>query len=133
MAELGVNPGNVPASDIREQGRELTPIYRSAVTIRSLGFRLGAVLLAIGLLVAIVKQESLERTAEAYPDILPSVFDGDANGIISLAIVTLVATPVVTVLTVAIGFLRVGDRRFGVLSLFVLGVLGISISLSLFR
>src|SRR4051812_30830944 len=104
MAEVSFNPDNVPTSEIREQGRELLPIYRSAITVLTWGFRIGATILGIGLIVAIIRDESIRRTAEAFPDILPSVFDGEASGIISLAIVCLVATPVATVLTVAIGF-----------------------------
>jgi hypothetical protein len=133
MAEVSFNPDNVPASEIRAQGHELLPIYRSAIRVLSWGFRIGAAILGIGLIIAIIKQESLRRTAEAYPDILPSIFDGEASGIISLSIVVLVATPVATVLTVATGFMRIGDRRYGLLSLVVLGVLAVSISLSLFR
>jgi hypothetical protein len=133
MAEVNAERANLTRGEIQAQGRELLPIYRSAITVLSWGFRIGASILGLGLLVAVIRQESIRKTAEAYPDILPSVFDGEASGIISLAIIVLVATPVVTVLTVATGFFRIGDRRFGLLSLFVLGVLGVSISLSLFR
>lgn len=133
MAEVSFNPGEVPPSEIREQSRELSPVYRRTIVVLSLGFRIGALVLAIGLALALIKQESLRRTAEAYPDIFPAILDGEANGFISLAIIILLATPVVAVLFVALGFLRVGDRRFGLLSLVVLGVLGVSITLSLFR
>jgi uncharacterized membrane protein len=133
MAEVTVKRANLSPGEIQAQGRELLPIYQSAITVLSWGFRIGAATLGIGLLVAIIRQESIRTNAEAYPDILPSVFDGEASGIISLAIVVLVATPVVTVLMVATGFFRIGDRRFGLLSLIVLAVLGVSISLSLFR
>jgi len=133
VAELGVNPDNVSPTQIQSQGHELTPIYKRAIVVLTYGFRIGASLLGIGLIVAILKHEALQRTTESYPDILPSILDGEASGIVSAAIVVLVVTPVATVLTVALGFLRLGDRRFSVLSLIVLAVLGISISLSLFR
>lgn len=133
MAEVTGKQANLSPAEIQAQGRELLPIYRAAITVLSWGFRIGAATLGIGLLVAIIREESLRTKAEAYPDILPSIFDGKASGIISLAIVLLVATPVVTVLTVATGFFRIGDRRFGLLSLVVLCVLAVSISISLFR
>lgn len=133
MAEVSVKQANLSPDEIQSRGRELLPIYRAAITVLTWGFRIGAAILGVGLFVAIIRQESLRRNAESYPDILPSVFDGEASGIISLAIIVLVATPVVTVLRVGIGFFRIGDRRFGLLSLIVLGVLGVSISLSLFR
>ncbi|MEA2597240.1 MAG: hypothetical protein QOF01_3709 [Thermomicrobiales bacterium] len=133
MAEVSGKPATSAPSDYGERARDLSPVYRSAITALSWGFRLGATLLTIGLLVAAIKGEALERRAKAFPDILPAVLDGKANGIVDLAILCLMATPVATVLTVALGFFRIGDRRYGVLSLFVLGVLAISISLSLFR
>jgi uncharacterized membrane protein len=116
-----------------DQQIDLAPVYRSAIVVLTWGFRLGAALLALGLAEAAIKGESLERTAEDFPDVLPAVLDGKANGIVSLAILCLMATPVATVLVVAVGFLRVGDRRYGAFSLVVLCVLAISISLSLFR
>ncbi len=120
-------------TDYGERVRGLFPIYRSAITVLSWGFRLGAALLAVGLIVAAIKGEALERKAEAFPDIIPAVLDGKASGIVDLAILCLMATPVATVFVVALGFFRIGDRRYGLLSLIVLGVLAISISLSLFR
>jgi uncharacterized membrane protein len=133
VAKMSVEPSRSVASDYGERTRDLAPIYRAAITVLTWGFRLGAALLAVGLVVAAIKGESLEKKAERFHDVLPAVFDGKASGIVSLAIICLMATPVATVLTVAIGFFRIGDRRYGALSLLVLCVLGISISLSLFR
>ena len=65
--------------------------------------------------------------------ILAAVLSGQASGIIDLAIFGFMATPVVTVIAVAIGFLRLGDRRYALLSLVVLLILGASIALSLLR
>ena len=112
---------------------ELAPLYRSAILTLTWGFRIGAALLAIGLVLAAAKGESLQTEADTFTDVVPAIFDGKAGGIVDLAILCLMATPVATVLTVAIGFFRIGDRRFGALSLVVLGVLAVSISLSLFR
>jgi uncharacterized membrane protein len=119
--------------DFGARTRELTPVFRSAILVLGWGFRIGAALLAAGLLVAAIAGEGLKSTTEDFPDIIPAILDGEASGFISLAIVELMATPVATVLVVALGFFRVGDRRYGVLSLVVLTVLAISISLSLFR
>ena len=42
-----------------------------------------------------------------------TVLSGSASGVIDLAIFWFMATPVVTVIAVALGFLRLGDRRCG--------------------
>jgi hypothetical protein len=133
MAGLSKSTGAPVSSDLGERVRQLAPIYRSAIATMTWGFRLGATLLAIGLVVAAIKGESIEEAAESYSNVLPEVFDGDANGIISLAILSLVGTPVAATLAVALGFYRIGDRRFAGFSLVVLCVLAVSISVSLFR
>ena len=66
-------------------------------------------------------------------DIPGTVLSGNASGVIDLAILWFMATPVVTVIAVAVGFLRLGDRRYALLSLVVLIILGASIALSLLR
>jgi uncharacterized membrane protein len=123
----------VPASEQAEQVAELAPIYRSVIATLTWGFRIGAALLVVGLVVAAIKGESLNRKADSLADVLPAVFDGKASGIVDLAILWMVATPVAGVVTTALGFFRIGDRRYGALSLVVLSVLAVSISLSLFR
>ncbi|HEY7032864.1 MAG TPA: DUF1634 domain-containing protein [Thermomicrobiales bacterium] len=123
----------VTRDDYAERVAELAPIYRSVITVLTWGFRLGAALLIVGLVVAAIKGEPLNRKAERFADVLPAVFDGKASGIVDLAILCLVATPVASVVATALGFFRIGDRRYGTLSLVVLCVLAVSISLSLFR
>lgn len=133
MAKVGAEPIATTPDDYGERGRKLSPIYRAAIAVLTWGFRLGAALLVVGLFVAAIKGEPLKHKAEAYSDVLPAVFDGKASGIVDLAILCLVATPVVAVAAVAFGFFRIGDRRYGALSLAMLCVLAVSISLSLFR
>jgi len=112
---------------------ELAPLYAAATATLTWGFRLAAVLLAAGLVLAVVRQEPLGREAEPLGDILPAVLDGKAAGLVDVAILWLVATPVAVVLVVAVGFARLGDRRYAALSLLVLAVLGVSIALALTR
>ncbi len=111
----------------------LPPISHAAVMSLTWGFRLGAALLVVGLAVAAMRQESLGERTDPFIEIVPTILDGHARGIVDLAIVTLMATPVVTTLVVAAGFFREGDRRYGLITLTVLVVLGISVSLSLVR
>jgi uncharacterized membrane protein len=133
MAKVSTKATSAIPDDYAERARELSPIYRSAITVLTWGFRLGASVLTVGLVVAAIKGEPLKRKAESFPDILPAVFDGKASGIVDLAILCMVATPVAAVVAVAIGFFRIGDRRYGALSIGVLCDLAVSISLSVFR
>jgi uncharacterized membrane protein len=116
-----------------EGGVELAPIYRSTILVLTWGFRIGAALLVIGLIEAAIKDQSLGHRADDIADVPAAIWRGEAGGLIDLAILWMMATPVATVLVVAIGFARIGDRRFAALSFAVLGVLAVSISLSLFR
>ncbi|MBL8129145.1 MAG: DUF1634 domain-containing protein [Chloroflexia bacterium] len=111
----------------------LSPLYDLSRSIFVWGFRIGAVLLMLGVLLAIGTGEPIGRVADPMGDIPGAVLAGKASGVIDLAILWFMATPVVTVIAVAIGFLRLGDRRYALLSLIVLIILGASIALSLLR
>lgn len=120
-----------PSPDRRSD--PLAPIYRSAIAVLTWGFRTGAALLVVGLVVAAAKRESIAREVDPFTEIFPKIIDGKASGIIDLAILAIMVTPLVTVVTVAVGFHRAGDRRFAIVSLCVLCILGVSVVLSLLR
>lgn len=109
---------------------ELAPLYGAAVAVLTWGFRLGAALLVAGLGVAAARREGLNRSADPFAEVLPQVLEGRAAGIVDLAIIWLMGTPVAAVLVVAGGFLRLGDRRYALLCLLVLAILGGSIALA---
>lgn len=110
---------------------DLDPLYRSLGFVLTWGFRLTAALLALGLILAAIQGDDLSEESESLPNIAEHLLDGDSGAIVDLAIVAMVLTPVIAVVVVAIGFLRLGDRRYAVASLFVLAVLGVSIAISL--
>ena len=112
---------------------ELAPVYATAIRSLTWGFRLGAALLAVGLALAAIRREPLNHEADPFAEVVPAVVDGRAAGIVDLAILWLMATPVATVILVGIGFLRAGDRRYAVISSLVLVILGVSIALALSR
>ncbi len=111
----------------------LEAVYRHARLVLVWGFRLSATLLVAGCLLAIARQQPLSDQVNPFGDVVPAVLDGDSAGVIDLAILAMMATPAMAVLAVAVSFVRAGDRRFGALSLVVLGILGISITLALLR
>ncbi len=121
-----IKPGERPTG-------ELAPLYAAAVATLTWGFRTGAALLAAGIVLALARREPLNREADPFAEVIPAVLDGRAAGVVDLAILWLMVVPVGAVLVVAGGFLRLGDRRYALLSLLVLAVLGVSIALALGR
>ncbi len=134
-------PGTVPLdsrsvvgegqADLDARTAELLPIYQAAGTVLTWGFRVAASLLIIGIVVALLRQEPLATQAEPLPEVISGLLDGEARRIVDLAIVAMIATPVITTLVVAIGFLRLRDRLYAALSLVVLAILGTSIAVAL--
>ncbi|MGH2559304.1 MAG: DUF1634 domain-containing protein [Thermomicrobiales bacterium] len=129
-----MNP-NIPVEDQTPAASrdDLAPLYAAAVRSLQTGFRLGAALLAVGLVWAAIAGESLGREVDAFDEILPSLRDGHARGLIDLAILCFMATPVATVVVVTRGFSKIGDRTFTLLSSVVLAILAVSIALSIFE
>jgi uncharacterized membrane protein len=111
----------------------MAPIQETAARTLTWGFRVSASILAVGLIVTLARGDDLSKDATSFTDLIPDLLDGKGSAIVSLAILAMMATPVVTVMTVAAGFFKIGDRQFGRISLIVLGVLGISIVAALLR
>ena len=120
-------------ADLAARTERLQPLYDAAVKTLFWGFRLGAALLALGIVAALIKREPLGREADPLPEVVAMVRAGYASGIIDLAILWFMLTPVATVIVVAASFWRLGDRRYALLSLIVLAILGGSVALALNR
>jgi uncharacterized oligopeptide transporter (OPT) family protein len=120
-------------SELAARTERLAPLYDAAVKTLFWGFRLGAALLALVIVAALVKREPLGREADPIPDVIAMVRAGYASGIIDLAILWFMLTPVATVIVVAASFWRLGDRRYALLCLIVLAILGTSVTLALNR
>jgi uncharacterized membrane protein len=118
---------------LAERTAHLAPLYAAATSSFTWGFRLGAALLAVGILMALVKGEPLGREADPIGEIAANIQAGHAAGVIDLAILWFMLTPVATVIVVAVSFWRLGDRRYALCSLVVLAILGTSIALALNR
>ncbi len=120
-------------AELATRTERLEPLYDAAVKTLFWGFRLGAALLAVGIVAALVKREPLGHEADPLADVVATVRAGYASGIIDLAILWFMLTPVATVIVVAASFWRLGDRRYALLSLIVLAILGASVALALNR
>jgi uncharacterized membrane protein len=128
-----VSAAALGTAELAARTERLEPLYDAAVKTLFWGFRLGAALLAVGIVVALVKREPLGREADPLADVVATVRAGSASGIIDLAILWFMLTPVATVIVVAASFWRLGDRRYALLSLIVLAILGASVALALNR
>lgn len=120
-------------AELAARTERLEPLYDAAVKTLFWGFRLGAALLALGIVMALVKREPLGHEADPISDVIATVRAGYASGIIDLAILWFMLTPVATVMVVAVSFWRLGDRRYALLCLIVLAILGASVALALNR
>ena len=120
-------------AELAARTERLEPLYDAAIKTLYWGFRLGAALLALGVVVALVKREPLGTEADPIPDVIAMVRAGYASGVIDLAILWFMLTPVATVIVVAASFWRLGDRRYALLCLIVLAILAASVALALNR
>ena len=109
----------------------LEPLYESVRFALAWSFRIGAALLLIGIALAVLQQQPLNHVTEGFEQVIPGVLRGDADAVIDLAILWLMVSPVLVVIIVAAGFFRLGERRYALLSVLVLVVLGVSIALAL--
>ena len=125
--------GTAGTAELAARTERLEPLYDAAIKTLYWGFRLGAALLAFGVVVALVKHEPLGTEADPIPDVIAMVRAGYASGVIDLAILWFMLTPVATVIVVAASFWRLGDRRYALLCLIVLAILAASVALALNR
>jgi hypothetical protein len=109
------------------RSEELTPLYEAVRLLLTWGFRLGAALLVIGIVLAVLQRQPLNVAVDPFGEIVPNILAGHAAGVIDLAIIWLIAIPALAVLVTAAGFFRLHDWRYAVASLLVLALLVVSV------
>lgn len=105
-------------------------LRRRTMLVLQSGFRITAVLIAAGSLLALIRQEPLPHTLGSPAEILRGVADTDAGSVIGLGIVSVILTPLVATGVICATFARSGDRRQAGITGVVLAILLVSISLS---
>jgi hypothetical protein len=123
----------VMAHRFARRSERLEPVYASTRFTLTWSFRIGAALLLVGIVLALIQQQPLNHVTEGFDEVFPSVLRGDAAGVVDLAILWLMASPVFAVLVITAGFFRLGERKYALISVLVLAVLGASIALALAR
>ena len=94
------------------------------------GFRLSAALLILGLVVSAIQGEALHESLEGIPTIIDEIADGNGSGIVALAILVMIATPIASTISVVISCIRIGDTRYASITAAVLVILVISAAIS---
>jgi uncharacterized protein DUF1634 len=111
----------------------LAPVYGAAIATLRYGFFAAAALFLTGLIWSAAAREDISENVTPIEKVPGQLADGTPMAMVDLAFLVLMFTPVVTVLRVGMVFLRLGDSRFGILSLGVLAILGTSITIALLR
>ena len=116
-----------PPSGVRRQ----TILYRRIVGVMNAGFTIAIGLMLAGLLVGLVTGEHVERDTDRLRDVLPGVLALRAQDIVELGILVLIATPAAYVVVALLTFLRNHDWLFAAVCLALLGILSLSVGLTL--
>lgn len=106
------------------------PVALAAIATLNWGFRIAAALLLLGVGFSLARQDALDSELPTIGSLLDEVTALHGAGFIGLSILTIVVTPVFTTLSISLGFFRIGNRRYGVLTLIVLAILAASIAWS---
>ncbi|MCO5220278.1 MAG: DUF1634 domain-containing protein [Thermomicrobiales bacterium] len=96
-------------------------------------FYLSAVVLAVGAIWSLIDRHPLSPTVLPFQEIPGAILDRNPSALIDLGILIMMLTPVVTALSIALNFSRLGERKFVTITLGVLAILATSIAISLLR
>ncbi len=106
-------------------------LREAAARVLETGFRVSVVIMAVGLALAVIRQEALPSTLEQPADIARGIFEADPDAIVGLGIISIILTPFASTIVIATAFFRQGDRRYATISALVLLILLVSIGLPL--
>lgn len=105
-------------------------VARVATSTLTWGFQIGIGLLAIGLLLAAVRGDPLASSVRRPGAVVDAVVAFEANGFVDLAILWMIAVPVIAAAAIASVFLRTREWRYFTITLMVISVLAFSIGLA---
>jgi len=110
--------------------RQRTGLYRRIVGVMNAGFAIAIGLMLVGLVVGLFTGEHVERETDSLGDVLPGVLRLQAQDIVELGILVLLATPAAYVVVALATFLRDDDGLFVAICLALLGILLLSVGLT---
>ncbi len=106
-------------------------VTRTATAVLSGGFQIGIAILTLGLILSIVQREPLAQRVPPLGEVGRAVAEGNAAGVIDVAILWMITVPVIAALAIAVAFLRLREWLFMTFTLLVLAVLGVSIGIAI--
>jgi uncharacterized membrane protein len=113
-----------------DQSQPQSALNLATATVLVWGFRISAALLLLGLVLSAIQGEGLHTSLESIPDLASEIADGNGAGIVGLAILVMMATPIASTISVVISCLRIGDRRYAAITAAVLVILIVSAVIS---
>lgn len=105
-------------------------IAQPTARVLTWGFRMSAALLLVGLILSLVQREALHTSLDDFSTIAEEIGDGNGAGIVALAILVMIATPIASTTAVVVSCTRIGDQRYAWITGAVLVILLISALLS---
>lgn len=105
-------------------------IAQPTARVLTWGFRISAALLLVGIILSLIQQESLHTSLEDFSTIASEIGDGNGAGVVALAILVMIATPIASTVAVVVSCVRAGDQRYARVTGAVLVILVISALLS---
>ncbi len=112
---------------------EQTGMHDVAIGTLQWGFRLSAALVTTGLVWSLISREQIPDHIIPIRQIPSELLDGTPSAALMLGFLALIATPMAVVFRLGAAYLRLGDRRFALVSFLVLAILVSSVSISLLR
>lgn len=106
-------------------------VTRAAITVLTFGWRISFVIIVIGLVISIVRDEPLAAELGRIGKVVGDLLGGHSNGFLGLGILVMILSPIVATATIATNFFRIGDRRYGQISSAVFIVLLVSIAVAI--
>jgi uncharacterized membrane protein len=82
------------------------------------------------LVLSTIQRETLYTSLEGFSTIAEEIGDGNGAGIVALAILVMIATPIASTIAVVVTCIRIGDHRYARIAGAVLVILVISALLS---
>lgn len=107
------------------------PVARGITNVYRWGSLVSGIVIVLGILVAIIRQEPLATELGAPADVFGQALRGHANGIIGVGILIMILTPLCGAALMTRNYFRIGDRRFGFIGGAIVLVLLTSIAASL--
>ncbi len=121
----------VAANSVEPSVADARLVTQTATAVLGGGFQLGIAILTLGLILSIVQREPLAQSIPSLGEVGRAVADGNAAGVIDVAILWMIAVPVMAALAIAVAFFRVREWLFMTFTLLVLAVLGVSIGIAI--